>query len=238
MSQKVYIVPVKKACNANCKFCISKETASNSVQEMMNLSDPTVLKNLQNSLSKVKKMGINKIEVTGGGEPFLNRQLQSIINQIRSVFPNAFLKLYSNGFLLTPIQGVDELNISRSHHNSLINNKIYQSKYQNDLLEALSFFRPMVPRLRVCTVMLKDIMDSSEEYLKMINHLDGLVDEFVLRPLIPEKTSCLPMQANFTITHPLVKIDEIDCHCSKHMVIAPNGLIYEDFSFRQEYQGD
>lgn len=235
LPQKVYIIPVKKACNANCTFCISKETASNKVQEVMDLTDKVVLSNFQQSLARVQQMGINKVEVTGGGEPFLNRQLQDIINQVKTVLPNSFVKLYSNGFLLKPFFGVDELNISRSHHDSTINNKIYKSRHQNDLKAALTYFRPLVPKLRVCTVMLKGIMDSKEEYQSMIDHLDGLVDEFVLRPLIPEKVSCLPMQANFTIDHPLVKTDVIDCHCSKNIVIAPNGLIYEDFSFLTEY---
>lgn len=235
MFEKVYLIPVKKMCNAACSFCISKENTSNKVKEKMDLN--TIDKeNLISSLKIIKAIGIKKIEITGGGEPFLNKDLQQIIDLIKKEIPNSFIKLYSNGFLLNPITKVDELNISRSHYISSINNKIYRSKFQNDLKEALTYFRPQVTKLRVCTIMLKDIMDSNEEYEKMINHVGNLVDEFVLRPLIPEKTSCLPMATSFEPTNSKVKKDVIDCHCTKNIVIAPDGLIYENFSFLKRYK--
>lgn len=233
---KVYLVPVKRACNANCTFCISKEYSASNIREVINLHNEEVIKNLQKSFKVIKdNFKIEKFEVTGGGEPFLNNYLQDIIDTIKMEFSDIYIKLYSNGFILQEIKNVDELNISRSHYDSVINNKVYLSKKQNDLEETLKFFRPMVKELRLCTVMMKDIMDTKEEYQKMVDKLDYLIDTFVLRPLIPEKESMKDQIVHFDFHHPKLKKDEIDCFCHKHLVIGPDGKLYEDFNFNNEF---
>lgn len=233
---KVYLIPVKRACNANCTFCISKDYANSKVSEIMDINNPETLLNLKESLNFIKeKFKIDTIEVTGGGEPFLNKNLQDIIDIVRSQLDDIWVKLYTNGFIHKNIKSVNELNISRSHWDSEKNNIIYKSKFQNDLGDTIKFFRPIVEELRLCTIKINGIMDNSNDYLKMVKMYEDLVDKFVLRPLIPEKKNIEKLFVDFSFEHPKVKHDEIECHCHKNLVIGTDGLIYEDFNFNEKF---
>lgn len=235
--EKVYLVPVKRACNANCSFCISKDYRESSIKEVMDINDPEVLSNLKQSFSIIKNnFRINKFEVTGGGEPFLNKNLQCIINTIKDNFNDVYIKLYTNGFIHKKIENIEELNISRGHDNSEINNSVYLSEKQNDLEETLIFFRPTVEELRLCTVMMKGLMDNADDYSRMVNRLDYLVDTFVLRPLIPEKNDMEKYIVDFKFEHPKLKKDVIDCFCHKNLVIGPDGKLYQDFNFKETFK--
>ena len=134
------------------------------------------------------------------------------------------------------IQNVDEMNISRSHWDSEINNRVYQSKVQNSLDDTLKYFRPMVKELRLCTVKMKGIMETESEYLQMIDRYENIVDKFVLRPLIPEKKGIEEFIVDFDVSHQKLKKDEIECHCHKNLVIGPDGNIYEDFNFNERFK--
>lgn len=176
-------------------------------------------------------MPISKLEFTGGGEPFLNKNLNDIIVFVKHHFPNTYSKLYTNGFILKPVSQVDEINISRSHWDSAINKKIYKSALQNNLKEAVSFFKQFCIKIRTCTVLEQGAIDSEDKALAMIMALPE-VDQFVFRPM--NKESRLLSYIDFDISHPKALKDEIDCTCHKSLVLAPNGKLYYDFNLSEE----
>ena len=66
-------------------------------------------------------MGITRFEITGGGEPFLNDNLSYIVNTIKEIIPNSYIKLYTNGFILKEAGNIDELDISLVSDDDSIN---------------------------------------------------------------------------------------------------------------------
>ena len=80
---KLYIIPMKFVCNAKCHWCLSKQNQKSNVREKMEL-DQLFLTNFAKSLHFLKQYSIEKIEFTGGGEPFLNEFLSEIILLIKN----------------------------------------------------------------------------------------------------------------------------------------------------------
>lgn len=230
--KKLYILPMKFACNANCSWCLSKNNNKNAIKEKMTI-DEEFKNNFKKYIPFLKKLELTKLEFTGGGEPFLNENLQEIIDYISNEFPDTYKKLYTNGFLLKHINGIDEINISRSHWDSDLNKKIYRSKFQNDLKESVSFFKKDTKTIRTCTVLQKGLIDSEEKAIDMINKFPE-VTTFVFRPMTPDTKNHNESFVNFNINHPKAQKDEIDCTCHKAIVLAPNGKLYYDFNLTDE----
>lgn len=228
---KLYILPMKVVCNANCTWCVSKTNQKNKIKEKMELSEE-FFTNFGQYINFIKSMNITKLEFTGGGEPFLNSNLQNIINYFTKIFPGTYNKLYTNGFIHRPIMGVQELNISRSHWDSELNKTVYRSPLQNSLVDTVAYFRPMVDKLRTCTVLQKGLIDSEPKALEMINLLPQ-VDEFLFRPMIPETLNHDHLKIDLTVNHPKARRDEIDCTCHKSLVVGPDGNLYYDFNLNE-----
>lgn len=222
---------MKIVCNANCSWCVSKSNNKSKVPEKLILNQDFI-NNFQKSLKILSQYDIKKLEFTGGGEPFLNQSLQEIIDYVSSFFPLTYKKLYTNGFIHKEISGIDELNISRSHFDSILNNTVYRSPLQNDLKETISFFRPYFKTIRTCTVLQKGLIDTPEKALEMIEFLPE-VDQLVFRPLIPETLGHDHVKVDFDILHPKALKDTIDCTCHKSLVLAPDGNLYYDFNLTQ-----
>lgn len=222
---------MKYVCNANCSWCLSKQNIKSLVKEKMVLDD-SFMSNFINSLNYLKTLPITKLEFTGGGEPFLNEYLGEIISLLNNHFPSAYKKLYTNGFILKPVSHIDEINISRSHWDSSINQKIYKSPLQNDLRRTTQWFKQYVTKVRTCTVLQKGAIDSPEKIREMIAKLPE-VDEFIFRPMNIEAR--IPDQyIDFDFTHAKAKKDIIDCTCHKSLVLAPDGKLYFDFNLKEE----
>ena len=113
---KAYVIPVEQLCNGTCNFCITRfRNTINS--EFLN---PAKLKklNLFNN--------INNIEITGGGEPSLNFNIEKIINKCSKI---AKTSIYTNGSLNSPKQYNIEVCISRIHYSDSINKKLMGINY-------------------------------------------------------------------------------------------------------------
>lgn len=115
---KAYVLPVENACNAKCKFCITK-------CRQMKCKSPMSPLFLENTL---KLMEVDKIEITGGGEPTLNSFIGEIIKVCAE---KAETQMYTNGaFTFFPeINLLTTLCISRHHHDDNENEKLMGIRY-------------------------------------------------------------------------------------------------------------
>ena len=84
---KLYVLPLEKACNAKCKWCITnyRNTVKREILE---------LGNLEKILSG---KSFDKIEITGGGEPMLHPKINEIIEMCSD---KAVTIMYTNGTFL------------------------------------------------------------------------------------------------------------------------------------------
>jgi len=229
---KLYILPVTYACNSNCTFCITKANAKE--KGLLNLPKEMNMTRFQESIQIVKsKIPIEKIEVTGGGEPFLCNNLTEMLPLLRNLFPETYIKLYTNGFVLKEITGIDELNISRAHWDSDINYKFFRSQQQNDLQDVLKYYRSQVKYLRVSIPMLKGAIDKPSDLETMIDKMGYLVDQFVVRDLFEGTKNHLDY-CNFNFNHPKVKIETTDVVENYNLVIPSDGNLYNKWDFRKE----
>src|SRR3989344_1498299 len=106
--KRMYVIPVRNVCNADCSFCYMKEKKNLSGPQFMNVSKLE---------RKVKNLfgQFNEAEITGGGDPTLHPEINRIIKFFME--NRVYTKMYTNGFLLREIEKIDEINISRVHFN-------------------------------------------------------------------------------------------------------------------------
>lgn len=223
---RLYVIPVKKKCNASCSFCYMKDKKDNVFPEYLSIEK------LQNTLSTNDLSRITSIELTGGGEPTLHPKIQEIISLLKNKIPKAKIKMYTNGIKPIHITGINELNISRVHWNSIINNSIMGYKKGADLGDVLSHYRPLVDKIRTQTILLKGSIDSEEKALEFISKYDSLVDVFMFRTLFTKCDRDKEKYVEFSINHPKVKIDKtLDNYERDLLFINSNGEIFNTFQY-------
>ena len=81
---KLYVIPTERLCNGKCAHCITK------TRKQIN-SEFLTPKKLISALEKIKNVSF--IEITGGGEPLLNKNIKEIIKICSKKAPT---KLYTN----------------------------------------------------------------------------------------------------------------------------------------------
>ena len=140
--------------------------------------------------------------------------------------------MYTNGFLLIDL-AINEINISRVHWDSQINNDHYRSKSQNDLNETLDHYQKYAGKIRMQTILLKGAIDNQEKALEFISNYEDKVDVFMFRTLFPktdlEKQNFVPY---FEINHPKVKIDKtLDNYDKDVYFVDSAGTLYDHFHY-------
>lgn len=95
------ILSVTRRCNLNCRGCYARELHSRSEPEM----DDDLLRSI---LEQSGDLGISII-LTAGGEPYLRKDLVSILSE----FPEIIFPLFTNGLLLNR-ERVEELQRARN----------------------------------------------------------------------------------------------------------------------------
>lgn len=218
---RAYIIPVKRVCNSNCSFCFMKEKKINDNPDFMELSKlRQVIQNIE----------YDEVEITGGGEPTLHPQINGIISAVKK--PNTKIKLYTNGFKLCPLEQVDELNISRVSEDSDINNLFYRSKSQNDILDVLKYYRPLVKTIRMQTILLNGAIDTQEKALKFIEKLEKYVDVFMFRTLFSKCSLEKDNFMDFAINHKKAVMDKtLDTYDRLLYFIDTNCNISKEFKY-------
>ena len=84
---KLYVIPIEKACDANCLICITKYKKGQAFGSKLDISN----------LSKLDSLDIDKIEITGGGETFLHPQIETIMERCLEKAPT---QIYTDGVSL------------------------------------------------------------------------------------------------------------------------------------------
>ncbi len=204
MIEKCYIIPVEKLCNANCTFCITKSRNYCKGEEFLKINNEFLKK-----IELLKKRGIKVFEITGGGEPTLNPNLEVIINLIRKIIPDAYIKLYTNGNILRSIGPVNEITISVAHFDDKINDAIMKPKINISLKNKLKFFKNSIPnaKTRLSIALSKEGIDNSDKLTKFINETKNEVDEYIVRTLYPGCPNYKENYVDFDYQNELVKFE-------------------------------
>ncbi len=220
--KRLYLVPVRDACPADCTFCYMKERETDKGKpQFIDISK------LEKTISGIKDF--DEVEITGGGDSLLHKSIKGIIG----LFPNKYIKLYTEGFMLKDISGIDELNLSRVHWNSETNNNFYRSRLQNNLDEVLDFYRPKVYRIRMQTILLKGAIDSPEKMREFVGRHEDKFDVFMFRELFPgcslEKDKFV---SYFDFSHPKVVFDRtLDNYSRDLYFIGTDSEVHNDFQY-------
>ena len=226
---RFYFIPVKYACNADCVFCITEieklKPGFQAVRGTMKIDDV-----LRGNLQLAADLGMDEVEITGGGEPFLHPRLQELVLEIRDFLPAARIKIYTNGFRLREIRGIDELNLSRAHDDSGINQAIFRSKEQNELQDALGFFRPFFKTIRLQVPLMQGALDTPEKLIAFAERQKN-ADLIVARPLFDGVHLGKERYVRFEVQHPKIKLDRTGDYCGMRPVIAADGNFYRDWNF-------
>lgn len=232
MITKCYVIPTQKRCNCNCDFCISKQRSYNKNQEFL-IPD----KKLIETILLLKERNIRKFEITGGGEPFLNNNLQEIIDLVKGIIPDCYIKLYTNGNILKPIRNIDEINISVVHYKQDINNSIMHANKSYDIITKLKYFKEQLPssKIRLSIPLMKNGIDTKEKLDEFIKLTSFLVDEYVVRTLYPGTKDQENKYVYFEYNNPLVIIEkDLDVKNFDGLVLWSDGNIYSNWQLNNE----
>lgn len=250
---KLYVIPVQNKCNANCLFCITKYRQEKNWGEMLELDN----------LEKIKNLAIDKIEITGGGEPLLHPKINEIINRLSQ---RAWTQIYTNGGLINVLnentfKKLGKVCISQAHYNRSVNHKIMNMLRDDYRIKDIS----QKVKIKMSAVMCQSGINSQLDITKYVKWAISLgAKEVVLRRMFefdyPKKinneieidliTVVKEMKQlykvikedenriNFWMFGIPVEIEFRSCACElSNLVLRPNGKIYVGWG-KNEYQGN
>ncbi len=230
--EKCYVVPTQKSCNANCVFCISKERNYDKINEFLDVDDSLI-----DTILLLKSRGIKRFEVTGGGEPLLNKDISLILKTIKKIIPDSYIKLYTNGNILLDNLEIDEINISLTHNDDEINNKFMRVSKYIPLIEKLEFYHSKYPfiKLRLSLALIKNGIDTIPKLENFILLTEKYVDEYVVRTLYPgtnNRDDCY-IDINYEHDKVVFKRDN-NTNDFKGNILWSDGCLYTDWSLQEK----
>jgi organic radical activating enzyme len=164
---KLYILPVEKVCESRCSWCITKFRKTIDGQFI----------SLEDVLNVLSRMTFEKIEITGGGEPTIHKNISEIIKLCST---QAKTQLYTHGRNIahtSNLELLDTLCVSIAHYNSSENLRIMGVSPD---LETISTLR--VP-VKFSLLAHKSGINSTEELRKYLNWARQHADRIVVRQL-------------------------------------------------------
>ena len=228
MLNKCYIIPVQNTCNCDCTFCISKSRIYNKKEELLKV-DNKFIKNIK----LLKRRNIKKFEITGGGEPLIHPNIELIVSIIKEIIPDSYIKLYTNGFILKTIKGIDEVNLSIVSNNDEINALFMNPKNNIPFNQRVMYFREnyLSSKLRLSIPLIKGGVDTIEKLDTLIKNTIQIVDEYVVRTLYPHSLLYNDSYVDFSINNKKV-IYEKDNNVSDFdgLILWSDNQIYKDFN--------
>lgn len=232
MIEKVYIVPIQKKCNCNCKFCISKVRDYQHTPSTMRVNEKFF-----KQLDTLRELEIKKVEITGGGEPTLNNNIQSIIDNTRAYLPGCYIKLYTNGRLQIPINNIDEINISMADIDDDNNKKIMQYKDAKKTIDVIAFYRQYAPKLRLSLPIISGAIDNEGKMLHLIDETKKYIDEYVVRTLYEGTNNMASMYADFVTDDPRVIMEKDNCLCEfkNRLIMWSDNNLYNNWDLNEQY---
>ena len=232
--KKCYVIPSEK-CSCDCTFCISKSRDYESKLEPCN--DRTFLKSAGDILTTLRLRGIMTFEITGGGEPFLDKNLNVKTALIKMMIPDSFIKIYTNGNHLQNIVGLDEINISIAHYDDEINKQIMNPKgVYIPLGDKLIFFRENYPntKIRLSVPLLKEGINSEEDIKKLIETTEQFDVDYVIRTIYPNTPNYEDSYIDVNYNHPRIKYEKDNDVCDFEEIIWwSNNELYADWQLKK-----
>lgn len=169
---KLYVLPVERACDARCHFCITNFREPVSASSSL---DPQKLEHL------LATIDIKKIEITGGGEPTLHPAIDEIITLCGEKAPT---QLYTHGARLQESNVVAKalaklsyLCISRAHYLEAENERIMGISYDFQKIRDLN-----VP-LKLSLLLHRSGINTAKEVQQYLQWAQGKAQKVVIRQL-------------------------------------------------------
>lgn len=183
-----------KGCNANCKFCISKNPGHFNEDEYFRK-----LKLILEQVGHVKKLNFT------GGEPTLNfERLERLVHRTRELLPNTYFTLNTNGYNFEKAfdnlyEEFDNIQLSRHHYDDKKNNEILGFRsVSKDFLKEIATSLEDKKFLNVSCNLIKGYIDNENEvfnYLEDCSKMDIRWVGFVT--LIPLNDFCNENRVSF-----------------------------------------
>lgn len=233
MLRKVYVILTKDACNANCKFCITKTKQYGDRPQLL-LPNKAFI----DTLKKLQRMGVSRFELTGGGEPLLNEHYQEIINLIREYFPHAYIKFYTNGYRCLPITNIDELNISAVGLEQLQVSHVVNTREYKELLTILKYYQNEKYKKRISLLLVKNAIDSPAKLQDFIEKTSVYVDEYVVRTAYIGTPFYEELHTDFEYSHPKITWEKDMCSCQSNdtAILFTDSYVYSDWFLNHPYK--
>jgi molybdenum cofactor biosynthesis enzyme MoaA len=233
-SAKCYVLPVKSACNAHCKFCATISYGSHLKKELM----------LPNSgfdviARKLGRAGVKRYEITGGGEPTLNPHLATIVSKLRSEADASYIKLYTNGQRVPKVSSVDEVNISRVHWSDQINERFMKFRQPiKPIREIAAAYKSMgVFTVRLSVPLIEGAIDSVEKAMELIDITSPYIDRYVFRPLYDNTPDKDLQRIDFDIHHARAEVDRDACGDMRgNPIWAPDHRLYVNWTLDRPFE--
>lgn len=170
-------------CKYKCAFC-HKEGLKRNVEEKLT----------HNHLTKLFKFLNNTYNITSihftGGEPFLNENIETIINELRK--EQAKITITSNGYSINPnseiFEQIEKINISihsidESEYESISNVPGSYKKAISNIKELRNNY-PLL-KIEINTTLTKKITDNKEELIDLINFSKSIKANLKIIELFP-----------------------------------------------------
>ncbi len=228
MLDKCYIIPVQNTCNCDCTFCISKSRNYDKKDEFLKVDNKFI-----ENIRLLKRRNIKRFEITGGGEPLIHPDIGLIVSVIKRIIPDSYIKIYTNGFILKTIEGIDEVNLSLVSNNDEINNTFMNPKNNITFNQRIMYFRENYPlsKLRLSIPLIKGGIDNIEKLDALIKNTTQIIDEYVVRTLYPHSLIYNDSYVEFPINNKKV-IYEKDNDVSDFdgLILWSDNEFYKDFN--------
>jgi cyclic pyranopterin phosphate synthase len=176
------VLPVRMACNLNCKFCFSKSSISTLEQDL----DGWTEGELERYFAFSRAKGASRLVVTGGGEPLLRLEaVRTALNVGRRFFSE--IALFTNGVLLDRKlagelagSGLSYLCYSR-HHDADDRNRSLMGAAAPDLEEFFSRVDGQL-KIRAVCVLCRGYVESADDMRRYVDRLENYgVREFTFK---------------------------------------------------------
>lgn len=228
MLDKCYIIPVQNTCNCDCTFCISKSRNYDKKDEFLKVDNKFI-----ENIELLKRRNIKRFEITGGGEPLIHPDIELIVSIIKRIISDSYIKIYTNGFVLKTIEGIDEVNLSLVSNNDEINNTFMNPKNNIPFIQRVMYFRKNYPlsKLRLSIPLIKGGIDNIEKLDALIKNTTQIIDEYVVRTLYPHSLIYNDSYVEFPINNKKV-IYERDNDVSDFdgLILWSDNKFYKDFN--------
>jgi len=146
--KEVMISPTDR-CNLSCEMCWRQE------KEEMSFEKGMGLKTIKDILKSCRSLGVNKLDFTGGGEPFLRADML----QILEAGSDFFTSLTTNGTLLAESKlrelikvNLDEISFSIDSPREATNNTLRGEGSFNKVVSSIQLLQKLKEQQKTCQV--------------------------------------------------------------------------------------